>query len=598
MGVTITNQSGSQTDLVGINRPLSKKEIRTKFLSDFKSRIEDATDRLFLFYGRPYVYDDDSPAGDEPPFPQDSVSDDIETRKAIMALRLIRSDDAINAFVLNANGINANWQSGRVYDEYSNLIDLSSKQYYVFTDESKLYICLNNNGDRNSTIKPSSNDGAPFDTSDGYRWKLLINYRDSRLRKFNAPTHLPVPPQTSTEILVSKDGGQLERLDLAIGAFNSPPNSPQGYDYTESLDSPRSLNSPESREEIPLFIKGDGDDVRTARGTGTTVSGSTLASVSISNAGSGYHNDPVRGSVPVELRLTNPSEALSDFSLAYGLATVSSTGTITGVSVVNAGNGYPNNASLTIVQSSAIAYINVDTSNGEIINDSIIKPFTIEQSGKNFTTASVISVVDAGINTADESIDPILSPIAGHGNNIKSELNATSLFINVRITSGIDEFSNSNDFRQIGIMANPKNTNTPSTAIIDNFVDASSSITVTEVGGSSFDNISADAIIEGRSSLHKGRLIDVLTVTGSPTKRKIRFLNDPNEPITSNFTPGETVDITTPGGKDDFIVGSASEVTSSPVDIMKSGEILFINNSNPITRTADQSETINFIFNF
>lgn len=597
MGVTTTNQSASQVTLGSVNRPLSKKEIRTKFLSDFKSRIEDATDRLFLFYGRPYAYDDDSPAGDAPPAPQDSVSDDIETRKAIMALRLIRSDDAINAFVLNANGINANWQSGRVYDEYSNLIDLSSKQYYVFTDESKLYICLNNNGDRNSTIKPSSNDGAAFDTSDGYRWKLLINYRDSRLRKFNAPTHLPVPPQTSTEILVSKDGGQLERLDLAIGAFNSPPNSPQGYDYTASLDSPKSLNSPESREEIPLFIKGDGDDVRTARATVSGRVGVTLATVSIDNAGSGYHNDPVRGSVPVELRLTNPSEALSNFSLAYGLATVSSTGTITGVSVVNAGNGYPDAASLTIVQSSAIAYANVDTSNGEIIDDSIIKPFTIEQSGKNFTTATVVSVVDAAVNTADESIDPILSPIAGHGNNIKSELNATSLFINVRITSGINEFSNSNDFRQIGIMANPKNTNTPSTAIIDNFVDASSSITVTAVGSSNFDNISADAIIEGRSSLHKGRLIDVLTVTGSPTKRKIRFLNDPSEPITSNFAPGETVDITG-GGADGFLVGGASEVTSSAVDIMKSGEILFINNNNPITRTADQSETINFIFNF
>ena len=566
-------------------------------MSDFKSRIEDATDRLFLFYGRPYAYDDDSPAGDAPPAPQDSVSDDIETRKAIMALRLIRSDDATNAFVLNANGIDANWQSGRVYDEYSNLIDLSSKQYYVFTDESKLYICLNNNGDRNSTIKPSSNDGAPFDTSDGYRWKLLIDYRDSRLRKFNAPTHLPVPPQTSTEILVSKDGGQLERLDLAIGAFDSPPNSPQGYDYTESLDSPQSLNSPESREEIPLFIKGDGDDVRTARGTVSGRVGVTLATVSIDNAGSGYYNDAVRGSVPVELRLTNPSEALSNFSLAYGLATVSSTGTITGVSVVNAGNGYPDAASLTIVQSSAIAYANVDTSNGKIIEDSVIKPFTIEQTGKNFTTATVVSVVDAAVNTADESIDPILSPIAGHGNNIKSELNATSLFINVRITSGINEFSNSNDFRQIGIMANPKNTNTPSTAIIDNFVDASSSITVTAVGSSNFDNISADAIIEGRSSLHKGRLIDVLTVTGSPTKRKIRFLNDPSEPITSNFTPGETVDITG-GGADGFLVGGASEVTSSAVDIMKSGEILFINNNNPITRTADQSETINFIFNF
>ena len=184
MGINTTNQSANQVSLVTKNRSLSKKEIRTKFLNDFKSRIDSGADKLYLFYARPYAYDnvDDSPAGDNPPAPIDSVNDDSETRKAIMSLRRIRADDTTNAFIRNNGGtIISDWSSGKIYDQYSNLTDLSTKQFYAFAND-KIYICLNNNGGRTSTVEPSANDGAPFDTSDGYRWKLLIDYLASRLR--------------------------------------------------------------------------------------------------------------------------------------------------------------------------------------------------------------------------------------------------------------------------------------------------------------------------------------------------------------------------------------------------------------------------------
>ena len=603
MGINTTNQSANQVSLVTKNRSLSKKEIRTKFLNDFKSRIDSGADKLYLFYARPYAYDnvDDSPAGDNPPAPIDSVNDDSETRKAIMSLRRIRADDTTNAFIRNNGGtIISDWSSGKIYDQYSNLTDLSTKQFYAFAND-KIYICLNNNGGRTSTVEPSANDGAPFDTSDGYRWKLLIDYLGSRLRKFNSSTHLPIPPQTSTEIKKSKDGGQVERLDLDSDAFNSPPNSPQGYDYTDSLDSPKDLNSPESREQIPLFIKGDGDDVRTATATAFTVVANELTAIDETdvnfNGGSGYYNDIVRNTVPVEIRLSTGTKG-TNFREAYGIATVSSTGVITKVKIVNGGNGFPSSSSgtLTIVQSSAIAYANVDVSTGMIIdNSATIKPFDIEQAGKNFTKANAISVVDDSSTSADSSIDVILSPVAGHGSNLKTELSATSLFINVRVTSGINEFTNTNDFRQIGIIANPKTTANVPANIIENFVDASSSILVTEGVSSVFGDISADATIEGRTTLHKARLVDVLDTTDNNIK-KIRFLNDPGEQTSNIFSAGETVDITG-GGNNGFIIESSNSVTATTFDRF-SGDILYINNSNSIQRSAAQSETINFIFNF
>ena len=379
----------------------------------------------------------------------------------------------------------------------------------------------------------------------------------------------------------------------------SPAASPSGYSYITDLDSPVDLNSPQSREQIPLFIKGDGDDVRTATATAFTVSATAITAIDEThvnfNGGSGYYNDIVRNTVPVEIRLSTGIKG-ANFRLAYGVATVSSTGVITKVKIVNGGNGYPSSGTLTIVQSSAIAYANVDVSTGMIIdNSAIIKPFDIEQSGKNFTKADVISVVDDSSTSADSSIDVILSPVAGHGSNLKTELSATSLFINVRVTSGLEEFTNTNDFRQIGIIANPKTTAKPPANIIENFVDASSSILVTAGASSVFDDISADATIEGRTTLHKARLVDVLDTTTASIK-KVRFLTDPGESISNIFSAGETVDITG-GGTNGFIIESSNSVTATTFDRF-SGDILYINNSNSIQRSASQSETINFIFNF
>ena len=53
----------------------------------------------------------------------------------------------------------------------------------------------------------------------------------------------------------------------------------------------------------------------------------------------------------------------------------------------------------------------------------------------------------------------------------------------------------------------------------------------------------------------------------------------------------------TGGGTNGFIIESSNSVTATTFDRF-SGDILYINNSNSIQRSAAQSETINFIFNF
>lgn len=571
MGVTINTPDATATSTT--NKSLSKKEIRSKFLSDFKGRIDLALDKLYLFYGRPYDFD--SPSGGELPEPIDSISDDASIRKAIMALKLIRPEDVTLAIKRRDWAASDN----KVYIPYSNLIDLEAEAYYAFVkSQNKLYICLDNNNGVASTTEPNSDSADPFTTADGYRWKLLIDYNSSAIRKFSADSHLPLPIKGSEQIIESTTGGQIERLQLAD-------DSPETIDYT-GIDA-----SPEN--EVPFFIKGDGDDIRTGRATfadsdvvsGGLTNDGNLAST-ITDAGTGYYNDSARGTVPVEFRLTDPSDAGVGFKLAYGIATISG-GSITDLKVINPGSGYPDNGTLTIVQSSAIAYATLDDSN-RIASTNIIKP------GANFRTATVVSIAgDAVSDTedADSYIQPIISPFGGHGSNLQSELSATSLFLNIRVSSDTSEFTQTNDFRQIGIISNVKDT--AGENILGESIDATTSATLVENSGMLFTSISADAIIEGRDSLHKANIVD-LTETNTGTET-MRYLNNQDVPYGDTFNNSEVVDFdANTNNKTGFTI---SNITKPAIDIF-SGDILFINNNTAIQRNAEQTETINFIFNF
>ena len=563
MGVTINTPDATSTATT--NKSLSKKEIRSKFLSDFKARIDGQLDKLYLFYGRPYDFD--SPNTGPLPEPIDSISDDASIRKAIMALKLIRPEDVTLAIR------RIEWTTGLKFDQYSNLIDLEDKNYYTFVkSQNKLYICLNNNNGATSVTEPNSSDGTPFTTADGYKWKLLIDYNSSVIRKFSATTHLPLPIKGSEQIKVSTTGGQIERLELTD---DSPPGR---GDYSDFDGSPEN--------EVPFFIKGDGDDVRTGRASIATIEATTLVSATITNAGTGYYNDSTRGTVPVEFRLTDPSSANTEstpFKLAYGLATITN-GTITALEVVNSGSGYPDSGTLTIVQSSAIAYATLDS--GDRIASTVI-----EKPGANFRTATVVSIAGDAVSDAEDAdsyIQPIISPFGGHGSNLQSELSATSLFLNIRVSSDTSEFTQTNDFRQIGIISNVKDTlgaNIPNESI-----DATTSATLVAGSEMEFSSISADAIIEGRDSLHTANIVDLNETSTTTT---MRYLNSQEVPYGNTFNNSEVVDFDSATGNGFTI----SNITKPVIDIF-SGDILFINNNTAILRNAEQTETINFIFNF
>ena len=95
------------------------------------------------------------------------------------------------------------WVSGTVYDEYddtytssnqsnSGAQSLAEANFFVVTDEFKVYKCISNNLNGASTVKPTSTGTSVFELSDKYNWKFMFQISASDQNKFLDADYIPV----------------------------------------------------------------------------------------------------------------------------------------------------------------------------------------------------------------------------------------------------------------------------------------------------------------------------------------------------------------------------------------------------------------------
>jgi hypothetical protein len=97
------------------------------------------------------------------------------------------------------------WISGTVYDMYDDRdTTLSTKEFFVWTFEGSFYYvwkCLNNNNAIESTSEPQFSDtGASdiyYETADGYQWKYMYRFSQSIYAKFATDLYIPVVPDSN-----------------------------------------------------------------------------------------------------------------------------------------------------------------------------------------------------------------------------------------------------------------------------------------------------------------------------------------------------------------------------------------------------------------
>lgn len=106
-----------------------------------------------------------------------------------------------------------NWISGFVFDMYreyttdspsfNGATSIDTAQFYVLTDQYRVYKCLDNNNDSPSSVKPTTTSNIPFTLADGYIWKYMYTIPITLRNKFLSTTLMPVANALTTQFYSS-----------------------------------------------------------------------------------------------------------------------------------------------------------------------------------------------------------------------------------------------------------------------------------------------------------------------------------------------------------------------------------------------------------
>ena len=210
-----------------------------------------------------------------------------------------------------------------------------------------------------------------------------------------------------------------------------------------------------------------------------------------------------------------------------------------------------------------------------------VASITVDAKGTDYTVA------DITFSTGDAAARAVIAPARGHGTDPVTELGGFFIALNTQLTGAEDgDLTVGNDFRQVTIVRNPFNYGTAVVATATTrkalrYLDFVSGVTVT--------NFDVDEVITGATSDAKAFVVE-----RDPTSGYIYYNQNSKTGYTS-FENGENVT----GGTTSTTGGlESSGALGNPEVEPGSGAIMFLENRNPINRTATQIEDIKVIIEF
>ena len=254
-------------------------------------------------------------------------------------------------------------------------------------------------------------------------------------------------------------------------------------------------------------------------------------------------------------------------------------GTITSAEIENRGSGY--------------TYANVLLGNGNL-----------------FSNAGLSSAVTTGASAVG-AIEVVMAPEGGHGSDHETELNGKRVMTNIRLTysEGSGDFPVDNDFRRIGIIADPFNFGTTTFATADTL----SGLKAVKITGATADYAVDEKITQTVSGgTAYGTVVSWTLDSGSTTAGVLKYIqtNDAHtdqgvvRAFESNGSNAISGEISTASGNVDTAYGSAllgvtfSSGLATPEVENNSGEVIYVENRRLITRAPDQIEDIKLVIEF
>ncbi len=215
-----------------------------------------------------------------------------------------------------------------------------------------------------------------------------------------------------------------------------------------------------------------------------------------------------------------------------------------------------------------------------------VESITVTAKGTNYTVA------DITFSAGDAEARAVIAPKNGHGTDPVAELGGFFIGINAQLDGAVGgDITVNNDFRQIVILKNPLTT---AGAILD--VDSAKGLKYLQIAGGTgnadLSGYTTDALITGGTSGAKAYLVEI----DDSLERMYYYQNEKtgygtfanNETISSQYPTNTGTDATT---------ASSGAVVAAEFD-KTSGQLIFLENRNPINRSASQIEDIKCIIEF
>ena len=258
-------------------------------------------------------------------------------------------------------------------------------------------------------------------------------------------------------------------------------------------------------------------------------------------------------------------------------------GAIYKVDILDGGAGY-DTATVRVIGDGSGAEVYIDPN--EDIENGVIKRVQIINSGQNYNYARLEV---SGFPTESAELRAHVGPPRGHGFNIAQELFAHSLCISTTVTTETADLFEGNDFRQLGIVKNLKLYNDTQDVDIGYFrADTGTAafvITVPEAQYLEYNN--DDEIVSSFGGLYR-----VLTKIFDARTEEYKVYLLYKEGVETMNTNTTFTNITS---EFENLVCTNVEV---PKFDKNTGTIMYVNEFSPITRTAEQIETIKLFLHF
>lgn len=253
------------------------------------------------------------------------------------------------------------------------------------------------------------------------------------------------------------------------------------------------------------------------------------------------------------------------------------------IEVTAGGTGYTSKPDVFITGAGTGASV---TAGDITISGGAVTGIAVTAKGTDYSTAHIVL---SGGGGSDATARAVLSPENGHGTDPVKELGGFFSAVNTLLDgTGGGDLTVGNDFRQITLIKNPYNFDGVSIATAStakgtgalSFASTTSSFQVDEL------------ITQGTgASLAQAFVVEVDSGTGYV------YYNQNSKTGYGNFVTGTAVTGATSGAQG-TPKSSSSQFLINPEFDIHSGDIIFLENRNPIDRTASQIEDIKIIIEF